>query len=160
MLHTMIRHRTHLRRSVARLALAAGLAGAVGAGAALATPPSGSISRTQLAQGNISEPVSIQTTGDTTFSIDTVTVDPGASSGWHTHPGPEFSIVKGGAIILVEGPDCAPVTLTEGQAFFIPGGTPHLARNEADRPAELYVTYTLPAGKQARIDADDPCPAS
>lgn len=158
-MHTTSRHRTRRRTSVARLALVVALAGAVGAGVALATPPSGSISRTHLAAGNISDPVSIQTEGDTTFSIDNVTVDPKAHSGWHTHPGPEFSIVKGGAVVLVQGPDCKPVTLTQGQAFFVPADTPHLARNEAATAAEIYVTYTLPAGTQARIDADDPCPA-
>ena len=89
-----------------------------------------------------------------------VTVEPGANTGWHTHPGPEYSIVKAGEIVLERAPDCQPITFKAGQGFFIPAGTPHLAHNDAKEPAEIYVTYTVPAGTTIlRVDADEECEA-
>ena len=136
------------------------LTGLLGAHVALATPPSGTIARTELAQGTTKEPIYINTQGaETTFYIQTVTIDPGAQSGWHTHPGPEYTIVKSGTITVQKATACPPVTLTAGQVFFVPGGTAHMARNETAEPVELYVTYTLPANQPIRGDQPDACQA-
>lgn len=133
----------------------------VGAGVALATTPSGNITRNELAKGTITDPVSIQTSAPTDFHVQVVTLDPGAATGWHTHPGPEFSIVKAGTMTLIKASDCTPRQVTAGQALFNPGGVAHFARNNGVEPAEIYVTYTLPAGSATRGDADKPanCPA-
>ena len=140
------------------VALAWGVVSLAGVTAAIATPPSGNVSRNELAVGKVTDNIDIQRTEPTDFHIDVVTLEPGASSGWHTHPGPEYSIVKAGAIVLVRDPKCAPVTVTAGQGVFIPDGTPHLAHNDGKEPAEIYVTYTVPAGNtKLRVDADDPC---
>ncbi len=142
------------------LVVFAALTGALGAHVALATPPSGSIARTELAQGTTTEPIFINTKGDpSTFSIQTVTLAPGAQSGWHTHPGPEYTIVKSGTVTVQKATNCPPVTLTAGQIFFVAGNTSHMARNDTAEPAELYVTYTLPAGQPVRIDQPDACQA-
>ena len=131
-----------------------------GVTAAIATPPSGNISRNDLATGKVTDAINIQRTDPSDFYIQDVTIDPGGNSGWHTHPGPEYSIVKAGTVILERGPDCKPVTLTAGQGFFNPGGTPHMAHNDSKEPVEIYVTYTVPAGdSKLRVDADDPCGA-
>ena len=35
-----------------------------------------------------------------------------------------------------------------------------MAHNDGKEPAEIYVTYTVPAGNtKLRVDADDPCGA-
>jgi quercetin dioxygenase-like cupin family protein len=137
------------------------LTGLLGAHVALATPPSGTIARTELAKGTTTEPIVINTAKgeETSFYIQTVTIDPGAQSGWHTHPGPEYTIVKSGTITVQKATSCPPVDLTAGQVFFVAGGTSHMAVNKTDAPVELYVTYTVPANAPLRGDQPDACPA-
>ena len=147
--------------SVARTAVTAAsvvIAGVslVGIGAALATPPQGAVTRTELAKGRTTGPVNIQTSGPADFYVQQVTVEVGASSGWHHHPGPEYTAIKSGSGTLYRG-GCEPVTVSAGQAMFIPGGMNHLVRNDGDAPLELYVTYTIPADTAVR--ADEPAPA-
>ena len=138
--------------------LAWGAVSLAGVTAAVATPPSGSLSRTELAVGKVSDTIDIQRDEPSDFHIHSLTIDPGASSGWHTHPGPEYSVVKAGEIVLERAPECQALTLTAGQGFFNPGGTPHMAQNDAKEPAQLYVTYTVPAGTTVlRVDADEEC---
>lgn len=129
-----------------------------GVTAAVATPPSGNSSRNELAVGKITDNIDIRTTNPSDFHIQDLSLDPGASSGWHTHPGPEYSIVKAGEIVLQRSPGCDPVTVKAGEGIFIPGGTPHIAHNDSKDPVELYVTYTVPAGTTVlRQDAPEQC---
>ncbi|HEX6381680.1 MAG TPA: cupin domain-containing protein [Acidimicrobiia bacterium] len=131
-----------------------------GVTAAIATEPSGKISRNELAVGNVTDKIDIQRSEPTDFHIHIVTIEPGGNSGWHTHPGPEYSVVKAGEIVLERAPNCDPITLKAGQGFFTPGGTVHMAHNDGKEPAEIYVTYTVPAGTTVlRGDADAQCAA-
>jgi quercetin dioxygenase-like cupin family protein len=131
---------------------------AVGAGAAaLATPPGGTITRTDLGKGTVSENIDFQTHTPSDFYLQSVVIDPGASSGWHTHPGAEYTILKSGTLTLFTA-SCTPRVLSAGQAFFIPPNTSHMARNDGTAPAETYVTYTVPTGAGVRNDAFNPCP--
>jgi quercetin dioxygenase-like cupin family protein len=135
----------------------------LGAGIAAATPGAG-VSRNQLGKGTVADPISIQTSAPSDFHIDNVTVAPGGYSGWHTHPGTELTIVKSGALTLFDtrNPDCKPRTISAGGGLFIPGGTVHAARNNGDKPVELYVTYIVPVGEPVRAESDKPgnCPDS
>lgn len=125
---------------------------------AVATPPSGQIARTELAVGKVTDEIDIQRTEPTDFHIHELSLEPGADSGWHTHPGPEYSILKAGSLQLRRAPDCEERTITAGQGIFVPAGTPHMAHNGAKDAAQMYVTYTVPAGTTVlRVDADDPC---
>ena len=129
-----------------------------GVTAAIATPPSGNITRNDLAVGKVTDPIDLRRTDPSDFYIQNVTVEPGANTGWHSHPGPEYSILKAGEIVMERAPACEPVTLKAGQGWFIPAGTPHMAHNDGKDPAELYVTYTVPAGNTTlRLDADGQC---
>ena len=142
------------------VALAWAAVSLAGITAAIATPPSGTINRNELAVGKVTDTIEIQRSEPTDFHIDVVTIDPGANSGWHTHPGPEYSIVKSGEVVLERAPNCTAITLKAGQGFFTPGGTAHLAHNDGKEPAEIYVTYTVPSGTTVlRQEADDPCGA-
>ena len=128
--------------------------------AARATPPAGKASRTELAVGTVSENISIERSQPSDFHIQQVTIEPGATTGWHTHPGPEYSVLKAGSIVLQRSAfrACAPVTITAGQGWFIPAGIPHVARNVGSSPAELYVTYTVPTGTSSlRLDSNTQC---
>ena len=142
------------------LAVVVVLTGALGAHVALATPPSGDIARTELAVGKTTQPIYINTEGaDTTFTIQTVTIGPGADSGWHTHPGPEYTIVKSGNVSVQKATACPPVTLGPGDIFFVESGVSHRAINQTDGPVDLYVTYTYPTGHPLRGDQPDACQA-
>lgn len=152
-----------LRRPLAPVVLMTVVGALLGAGIAAATPPSG-VSRNGLAKGTIPDSISIQTSSPSDFYVDVVTVQPGGYSGWHTHPGAEVSTVKSGTVTLFDGrdPECKPRTVAAGGGFYIPGGMVHAARNDGTAPAEIYVTYILPAGKPPRVESEKPakCPAS
>jgi mannose-6-phosphate isomerase-like protein (cupin superfamily) len=129
---------------------------------AWATPPTGKLTRTELAKGRLAENITVSTSGPTDFHIHQVVIDPGADSGWHTHPGIALDIVKSGTVTAYfQGADCKPVTFQAGQAIFVPARVPHMARNEGSVPAEVYVTYLVDAGATVRGEAEKPanCPS-
>src|SRR3954464_13989127 len=83
----------------ARMVTVAGAMGAALAllGSASATPPEGDVQRTDLAKGTTDTPISIVTNGEkTAFYVQSLVLRPGASSGWHAHPGPEKSGITEG----------------------------------------------------------------
>jgi quercetin dioxygenase-like cupin family protein len=84
-------------------------------------------------------------------SIEKVTISPGGHTGWHTHPGPILAIVtegqikhtrfteKEGCIERMFGPSEAE------QAFIETPNQVHMARNEGDVDAVLYITrFNIP----------------
>ncbi|MBB3605562.1 quercetin dioxygenase-like cupin family protein [Mycolicibacterium sp. BK556] len=137
--------------------IAATLCAALSAPAAGATPPDGDATRTDLAKGVTETPVSITTDGPTTLIVQSLALQPGASSGWHTHPGSELSVITGGAVALQTATACGPVTYGAGQAVFIPAGVPHRVANQSGSEAQVVLTYTLPVDAPVRGDAPDAC---
>ena len=154
------------------------LATAAAAGVVLATPGSGSVG-TVLARAAFSNTVDIKLkvsehSGASTEVIhvpqaaDTVVQQivfaPGATSGWHSHPGPAIVLIKRGELTLYDGdnPSCVGVPYAAGQAFVDKGqGHVHLARNLAGVETEVWVTYLdVPPGGAPRTDQPDPgfCP--
>jgi quercetin dioxygenase-like cupin family protein len=139
-------------------------AGAIGAammlsGAAAATPAEGDSQRTELAKGTTNAPISIVTNGEeTAFYVMSVVLQPGASSGWHTHSGPEQSVVTKGTVFLQTATNCMPTAFTAGQTVFVPTGVPHRVKNEGPDVAEVVATYTLPVDRMTRDDAPAACP--
>lgn len=95
------------------------------------------------------------------FAVQQVTIAPGGTTGWHTHPGPVLVLVKSGELTLYDGNDknCRGTTYKAGQSFVDSGfGHVHLARNEGASNAEFYPVYLAPApaGQPLRIDAPSP----
>ena len=72
--------------------------------------------------------------------------DPKATVGWHTHPGEESGYILEGSF-LFEMDGKPPVTLTAGQTFFVPPGTPHNATNSGAGKTRVLATYTVEKGK-------------
>lgn len=73
-------------------------------------------------------------------------IQPGAASGRHTHPGEELGYVLEGTVTVeVDGQPAK--TLTAGQAFLIPAGTIHNARNAGSGNAKVLGTYIIEKGK-------------
>lgn len=86
-----------------------------------------------------------------------VEVAPGGVADWHTHPGEEISYVtEGETILLVAGQP--PRKVAAGDAFVIPAGVVHSARNESSAPCRLVGVYVVEKGKPMASPA--PAPAN
>jgi quercetin dioxygenase-like cupin family protein len=150
--------RIEIRHPARLVALSWAVVSLAGVTAAVATPAAGETKRNEVAVGKVTDDINIQRSSPSDFHIQQLTIAPGANSGWHTHPGPEYSVVTAGEVILERAPACEPITVKAGQGFFTPGGVAHIAHNDSTAPVELYVTYTVPAGvTNLRIDSDSQC---
>lgn len=70
-----------------------------------------------------------------------VTVEPGGTSGWHTHPGPVIvSVVEGDVDITFSG-DCVARSYTAGEAFVDTGGHAEIATNPSE--SERAMVYAI-----------------
>jgi quercetin dioxygenase-like cupin family protein len=92
-----------------------------------------------------------------------VELEPGGTTGWHSHPGPSFNAVAEGEVTYykAESSSCAPNRYPAGTTFIDTGQVVHTLRNEGAVPAVLYVTWLVPAGANPiRIDQPSPgnCP--
>ena len=86
-----------------------------------------------------------------------VEIAPGGTSGWHTHPGDEVSVVNEGEVLLmVAGQPTRKVVAGEG--FVIPAGVVHNARNEGSTPTRLVGVYVVEKGKPLASPASAPAP--
>jgi quercetin dioxygenase-like cupin family protein len=73
-------------------------------------------------------------------------IQPGGQSGRHTHPGEEVAYMLEGTIVLeVQGKPA--VSKTAGEAFLIPAGTVHNAKNTGKTAAKVLGTYIVEKGK-------------
>jgi quercetin dioxygenase-like cupin family protein len=90
--------------------------------------------------------------------VQSLVLKPGASSGWHAHPGPEQSVITEGTVFVQTSANCIPVAYSAGQTVFLPAGTPHIVANRGPGDADVVVTYTLPADRTVRDDAPAACP--
>jgi hypothetical protein len=83
---------------------------------------------------------------------------PGATTGWHSHPGPSLIQVVAGSVTNYEGDDrhCTPHVYPAGTGFVDAGGKDvHMLRNEGSVDAETIATQLLPQDAPRRIDVPD-----
>ncbi len=101
--------------------------------------------------------VKFQTKVPTEVSVLTLTVEPGGTTGWHSHPGLAVIAVSEGSGKLYST-DCSSQTYVAGQAF-VEGGDdkPTMFSNESSSPVVLTVTFVAPRGDA--IIHDEPAPA-
>lgn len=126
---------------------------------AAATPAEGEVERTDLGKGTTTTPIWVVTAGQpTTLYVQSLRLKPGSSSGWHSHPGPEQSVINEGAVVLQTATNCGPVTYAAGEVVVIPAGVVHKVDNDAAEDADVVVTYTLPAEAPVREDRPAACP--
>jgi quercetin dioxygenase-like cupin family protein len=71
---------------------------------------------------------------------------PGGEVGKHTHPGEEVSYVIEGTLLL-EVAGQPPRTLKAGEAFSIPAGVVHAAKNVDQGSTKVLATYIVEIGK-------------
>ena len=116
--------------------------------------PSG-VHVTPLSQGTIvpkgrahSAGITIGTQGPRDMLVTSITVDPGGSFGWHSHPGPVLVALRRGTLTVYEAHygRCARSTVTAGTAFVEDGAHVHLARNEGSTPVRLNAVFLARPG--------------
>ena len=145
------------------LAVLLGLTGvALSSGAVHATPPS-QLMQTLMARGTNVSNGTIPLHVGTDVAMATITVQPGGSSGWHSHPGGAIIVVKEGTLTVYEsvGNHCVIETYSAGQAFIEKPGEVDQVVNHGTVPYVLYVTFPdVPPGGSPRTDVANPgtCP--
>jgi quercetin dioxygenase-like cupin family protein len=92
-----------------------------------------------------------------------ITVDPGGSSGWHSHPGGAIIVINQGTLTVYRSVDsqCLTNTYTAGQAFVERPGEVVDVVNTGTVPFVDFVTFPrVPPGVSPRTDEPDPgtCP--
>jgi quercetin dioxygenase-like cupin family protein len=158
----MKHHRKRVLAATGVAAVAALVVTALFVVPALATPPSG-LTNTPLARGtNVSNgTIPLQVGADVAMAQ--ITVVPGGSSGWHSHPGGAIIVVKQGSLTVYSsvGSKCETTTYSAGQAFIERPGEVDDVLNAGTIPYVLFVTFPrVPQGDSARTDEPDPgtCP--
>ena len=102
--------------------------------------------------------VKFQTKAPTEASVLTLTVDPGGSTGWHTHPGLAIISVAEGTGTLYQT-DCTSQEFSAGHAFIETGDDEAtLFKNEGTTPVVLTVTFIAPSGESPH--RDEPAPST
>ena len=93
-----------------------------------------------------------------------ITLQPGAATPWHYHPGPHLVSIVSGPVTVYEA-DCTTTSYPTGAGFFDPGESRpaqrqhvHVARNDGTAPAVLLVTDIRVPGDPLRVDV--PAPAT
>lgn len=139
------------------------------AGTALATPGVGVIGAPVHARGTNAELLNIhsdagiklKTKKPLDFVTQQITIAPGGTTGWHSHPGPVLVTIKSGALTVVyaSDPSCGGRTYSAGQSFVDRGDeNVHTALNLGTTPVEFWATYLVPGapGSAFRLDSPDP----
>jgi quercetin dioxygenase-like cupin family protein len=154
-----------MKQVVRRALLSVGLAGVVMAAVTAATvapswatPPVG-LTNVLLARGTNTSHGTIPLKFGTDVVMVRITVDPGGSSGWHSHPGGAIIIVEQGTLTVYSpvGHRCRTTTYSAGQAFIERPGEVDDVFNTSTVPYVLYVTFPrVPPGGATRIDEPAP----
>lgn len=103
--------------------------------------------------------LAIKSHGETDLRVTRVSFAAGASSNWHSHPGPNLLTVTVGSVTEYEGsnPLCTSTVYTQGQTFGDNGGsTIHLVRNHTGSPAEIIAVAFYPHGATPTVTKPRP----
>ena len=158
----MKHHRKRVLAATGVAAIAALVVTALFVVPALATPPSGLVN-ILLGRGTDASDGTLPIQVGTDIVMAQITVDPGGSSGWHSHPGGAIIVVKQGTPTVYRsiGGQCRSTTYGAGDAFIERPGEVDDVLNAGTAPYVLYVTFPrVPPGGSARADEPDPgtCP--
>jgi quercetin dioxygenase-like cupin family protein len=156
---------------------AVALIGGLIAGSALATPVMNASAQTAIgplvdrplavnwkfAPGNR---VKLQTKGEVKVAFQRITIGPGGTLGWHSHPGPTVVSVFQGTLSFYHAEACnTEIEYLTNQSFSNMPDEIHLARNEGAGDVVLFAVYFVPqnisTAPQLRIDQPSPgagCP--
>jgi quercetin dioxygenase-like cupin family protein len=102
--------------------------------------------------------LSKQVVNGTDYIVSEITIAPGGSTGWHTHRGTIFGVIKSGTLTHYAGDCRQDGVYTAGDPITDPTGPEHvhIARNLGDVPLVLVVTYIDPAGEPTADSVPNP----
>jgi quercetin dioxygenase-like cupin family protein len=151
-----------------RLVLVTAVLAITGTGltAAVATPAS-QASRTPISRGAVlvDEETAVTFKAGRDAEVVRLAIEPGGSTGWHSHPSPGIFLVDKGTMSSygLDGAACKAVQIAAGQGQFVSEHPhhAHLIRNDGTERLEFTVAYfNVPSGQATRIDAERPaeCP--
>jgi quercetin dioxygenase-like cupin family protein len=154
-----------MKRPVRWVLLSVGLAGLIAVltvAPGAATLPVG-LTNVLLARGTNQSHGTIPLQFGTDVAMVQITVQPGGSSGWHSHPGGAIIVVQTGTLTVYRsiGSQCQTSTYSAGQAFIERPGEVDDVLNTGTAPYVLFVTFPrVPQGDSPRTDEPDPgtCP--
>jgi quercetin dioxygenase-like cupin family protein len=86
-----------------------------------------------------------------------VQIAPGGNTGWHSHPGLVFALVRAGTLTLYDD-DFNPTVYPAGTGFVEEPGHVHIGVNEGTTDVEVVAFYLSPKGAGTRIDQPAPQP--
>jgi quercetin dioxygenase-like cupin family protein len=147
------------------------LVGTTIVGRALATPSSGVTAET--ARGRLDrelnleeswaggqQQVKIRTKGAMELVTQRIVAIPGATFGWHSHPGENVNVILRGTLTLYHDEACTEgIAYGRGTSFPTSPDEIHLARNEGTEELVLFATYFVPVSiRQLPIRIDRPSP--
>ena len=81
---------------------------------------------------------------------------PGGHTGWHSHPGISFVMVRAGTATEYHDDGANPTVYKAGTCLVEPAGRVHLIANEGNTDLELVAFQIIPFGATRRIDEDAP----
>jgi quercetin dioxygenase-like cupin family protein len=99
--------------------------------------------------------VKFQTKDPTDVLVQTISFDPGGTSGWHFHPGVVIVVVESGQVTTHDA-SCQTATYGPRQSFVESGTEPFMVSNESAGKAVVYATLVVPAGSPFRIETAPP----
>jgi quercetin dioxygenase-like cupin family protein len=128
---------------------------------------SGVVTRTvKIKVDSVQRAITCAPTNSCDTAFQQATIQPGGSSGWHTHPGATFvAVAQGeGTIYRVVGSGCPATKISVGTGFAQMPTELHVVRNEGSVPFVVYTLYVLPRGTPntgIRVDQAQPtaCPS-
>jgi hypothetical protein len=84
---------------------------------------------------------------------------PGATTGWHSHPGPVFITVTAGQLTFYErdDPTCTPHVVSAGHGY-VDTGMGHIGFNNTNTSAQDVTVAIAPVGAPFRTELDAPGP--
>lgn len=144
-----------LRKTTLVLIVLAGLLG-VAVGSALGTPGSGVSADTAIGplvdrELNVNmkfddgSRVRLHTNGPIKLAVQRIVAVPGATFGWHSHPGPTLVTVQSGTLTLYHAEDCTHgINYTAGQSFSNLPWETHLAKNNGSVDLVVFASYFVP----------------
>lgn len=151
------------RRSLLLVATGTFVPLVVAVGIAFATPSSGVTPVVHVGGARLADDVKInadrikfQTKDPVDVSVVTLTIEPGGTTGWHSHPGFAVIAVTEGVGTL-HFADCTSKTFQAGQAFVEAGDDPATVfRNESSKPLVVTVSFIAPRGAAVLRDERPP----
>jgi quercetin dioxygenase-like cupin family protein len=127
-------------------------------GVAAATLSSG-VTVEPIAAGTLARNFKVRQQAGDGVVIARFTIEPGGTTGWHTHPGKTLVVVQSGELTLRRAieDECRTRTYGPGEGFVEIAPVVHSARNRGDTPLVLGATFfRVPPSGVTRIDQPKP----